>query len=201
MNRLSRCCLAALLCTAASASAADAPPAGGMDMTKVGPVARMPKNEKADQKELAEWFKAYQAADQKNDLDAIVAMTDFPVTMISDTMKGEFKASEVSKDQYVAMMKPFMTPEAKKGMKTSGQKGTCHILSDDLASCEGEYTMEMGKTKAKINNQMLMTRVDGKWKTKTMVEAGWGDMPTGGSAPAPAAAPAAAPAPASAAKK
>ena len=186
-------CLA-ILFLSAPALAADAPPPSNMDLTKMGPLSRLPKNEKKDQKELQDWFKAYQAADQKDDLDALVAMTDFPVLMMTDSSKGEFKSSQVSKDAYVAMMKPFMTPEAKKGMKVSGQKGTCHMISDDLASCEGEYTVEAGKQKTKLNNQMTMTRVDGKWKAKSMMEAGWGDMDPN-AAPPPAAAPAAAPAP------
>lgn len=208
MHKLMICC--AVVCCALPAFAAEekpaaAPAAGAMgDMSKMGPMARAPKSEKKDQKELQDWFKAYMAAGKKGDVNAMADMVDFPVMMMTDSMSGKFASSEVNRDQWIAMMKPMMSPEAQKAMKVSGQKGTCHILSDDLASCEGEMTMQMGKQKSKLNNQMTMTRVDGKWKVKTMMEAGWGDMKdmpaqaqgeghamgAAGAQPAPASAPA-----------
>jgi hypothetical protein len=133
------------------------------------------KREAEGQKELKAWFEAYDQAGKKGDIEAMAAMIDFPVLMMSDTMDGKFKMMEVDRDAWVAMMKPFMSPEMMKDMKMD-TTAKCFLMSDDLASCEGHTKMTMGKTKGAANNQMLMTRVDGKWKAKTMVEAGWGDM-------------------------
>jgi len=162
---------------APAAPAAGAPAAGAPDMTKMGPASRVPKNEKADKKELEAYFKANEEAGKKGDVNAMADMVDFPVTMGTDDSKGVYSQKDVSRDDYIKMMTPFMEmmKNPPKGMKMT-MTGQCFILSDDLASCEGANTMTMGKNKTKTNSQMLMVRKDGKWKAKTMVEAGWGDM-------------------------
>jgi hypothetical protein len=181
----------AALTLAAPVLAADeakpaAPVAGAPDMSKMGPMARPVKNEKADQKELADFGKAYEAASKKHDLAAMVDLTDFPVVMMTDSSKGEFKMVQMSKDEWTGMMKPFVD-NAPKDMKMEMGKVTCTMMSDDLAQCVGVSTLSMGKMKGKYNSAMIMTRSGGKWKVKSMMEAGWGDMPADmkGSATAP----------------
>ena len=173
------------------------PPAGMPDMSKMGPGSRIPKNEKADKKELAAFYKAMEEAGKKGDAEALAALVDFPVTMQTDDHAGKFSQIELNHDQWVAEMKPFM--DSMKGMKDYKEthSGTCYVLSDDLASCEGVVNTQMGKTKMKFIDQSILIRKDGKWLVKSMLEAGWGDAPPPGSPDAaPAAAPAPAPAPA-----
>lgn len=174
------------LALAAPAVAQEAPPAGAVDMTKMGPMARPVTREKEIQKELKAWFAAYEEAGEKGDVEAMADMIDFPVMMMSDTMAGKFAMMHLDRASWVGMMKPFMDPEAMKDMKME-HSGKCYLMSDDLASCEGTVKMTVGKTKGTMNNHMIMTRVDGKWKAKSMMEAGWGDMsaPPGAGAPAP----------------
>ena len=180
-KQLAASCLALALAAPAFAEdkpAAAAPAAGGdmMDMSKHGPLSRTPKNEKQDQKELDAYFKANEDASKKGDLDAMADMIDFPVLMATDDASGKYEAMETSKEQWLGMMKPFVEHmKAAKDVKMT-MTGKCFLMSDDLASCEGTTTTEMGKVKGKSNSQMLMIRKDGKWKAKTMVEAGWGGM-------------------------
>lgn len=168
--------IAAALALAAPAQAQDAPPEGAPDMTKMGPMAKTVTNEAATQKELAEWFKKNEALGMKCDVEGMADMIDFPVIMMSDNMAGKFGMMQLDRAQWIAMMKPFMDPDAMKDMKMTS-KYKCFLMSDDLASCEGALSMTIGKEKAKFNNHVILTRVDGKWKGKTMMEAGWGDMP------------------------
>ena len=168
--------LFALAFLLASPCFADAPPEAAVDMSKMGPFAKPVKNEKQDQKELKAWFKAWEAAEKACDVEALANMIDFPVIMMSDSMAGKFSMMQLGRPEWVGMMKPFMTPEAAKEMKMK-RSGACFMLSDDLASCEGQMSGSMGPLKGKIRSHGLMTRVDGQWKMKTMVEAGWGDMP------------------------
>lgn len=165
----------------AAAPAAPAAPAAAMpDMSKMGPMAFAPKNEKQDKKELDEYWKAHQDIMKKGDLNAMADMIAFPVMMMSDDSKGNLKVSEMSRDQWMGMMKPFMDPAHMKEMKDMKMKGSCVVMSDNLASCEGQTTGTMMGKKGTVNSHSMMVRQDGKWKVKTMTEAGWGDMPTAG---------------------
>ena len=179
MKTLALALMTLLLATPALAQDKPAAP----DMSKMGPWAKTVTNEKQSQKDLDAWFKAWMAAEAKGDLDAMVGMLDFPVLMMTDSMAGEFRWTPIQKDAWTAMMKPFMDPGAQKDMKMSGHKKTCYVLSDDLASCEGQVTLAMGKQKMTLKNHWIMTRVGGQWKGKSMMEAGWGDTDPNEAAP------------------
>ncbi len=156
------------------------------DMSKMGPWAKPVTNEKQTQKDIDVWFKAWMAAEAKGDVDALAGMLDFPVLMMSDTIAGEFRWTPIQKDAWTAMMKPFMDPAMQKDMKMTGHKKTCYVLSDDLASCESQVKLTMGKMKSTLKNHRIMARVGGQWKGKSMMEAGWGDIDPNEAAPPPA---------------
>jgi hypothetical protein len=189
---LAACCLVVGVTAFAEAPAAAAPAAPAMDMTKMGPAARKPTNEKATKKECEEFFKKMEAAGQKGDLEATAAMHDFPLFMATDDLKGVPEAKSYSKEEFVAMMKPFYENMPKDAKTT--HKPAYTVLSDSLVVVVDDFTMTMGKTKIAGKNSGLLVKVGGEWKFKSMVEAGWGGMPPP-AAPV-AAAPAAAPAPA-----
>jgi ketosteroid isomerase-like protein len=177
-----------LSATALAADAAPAAPAAPAqpampDMAKVGPMAFAPKNEKQDKKELDALYAALTKAHQQGDLNAVADMMAFPVIMMSDDSKGNLKTTEMGRDQWMAMMKPFLDPAHAKEMKDMKMKESCVVMSDNLASCENQFSMPTGKMKGKVNSHAVVIRTDGKWKVKTKLEAGWGDM-----APAPNAA-------------
>ncbi|WP_224369992.1 nuclear transport factor 2 family protein [Hyalangium versicolor] len=187
MNRAILICTAAVV-FAGSAWAQDKAPAPAqgapaMDLSKMGPPARKPTNEKQTKKEIDDFFKKMEAASQKGDTDTLTAMVDFPVYMATDDMKGMPEAKEYNREEYVAMMKPFHE-NMPKDMKTT-HKPTITVLSDSLATVVDDYTMTMGKQKVTGRDAGLLVKRDGQWKWKTMVSAGWGGMEppkgTGGS--------------------
>jgi hypothetical protein len=200
---LAVCCL-----TIGFTAFADTAPAGGApDMSKMGPSSRKPTDEKKTKKEIDEMFKKAEEAHMKGDMEAMAALHDFPVFMATDDAKGAVETKSYSKEEFIAMMKPFFE-NMPKDTKTT-HKSVVVVLSDSLANVTDDFTMTMGKTKMTGKNSGLLVKVDGNWKWKVMVEAGWGgmappaDTKTAAAAkpadkpaekPAPAAAPAPAPA-------
>jgi uncharacterized protein (TIGR02246 family) len=145
----------------------------------MGPVARKPTNEKATKKEIEDFFKKVEEAGKKGDMETMTSMVDFPVFMATDDMKGVPETKQYSREEYVAMMKPFFE-NMPKDMKTT-HKPTITVLSDSLANVVDDFTMTMGKQKFTGKNASLLVKRDGQWKWKAMVEAGYGGMgPPGG---------------------
>ncbi|MBX5482262.1 MAG: hypothetical protein IRZ16_10565 [Myxococcaceae bacterium] len=149
----------------------------GVDMTKVGPAARKPKNEAAIKKEIMAFFKK---ADEAKDFDSMVALHDFPVFMITDDANGNVEAKLFTRDEYVEMMKPMME-HMPKDMKVT-HKPTITVLSDNMANVTDAYTMTIGKQKVSGKNSGFLVKKNGQWLWKTMEEAGWGGMGHGDSA-------------------
>ncbi|WP_224240954.1 nuclear transport factor 2 family protein [Hyalangium gracile] len=148
--------------------------APAMDMTKMGPMARKPTNEKQTKKEITDFFKKMEETSQKGDMEAMNAMIDFPVLMVTDDLKGTPESKSYSREEYTAMMKP-MLDSMPKDMKTT-HKPTITVLSDSLAAVTDDFTMTVGKQKITGRNAGLLVKKDGQWKWKSMVEAGWGGM-------------------------
>jgi uncharacterized protein (TIGR02246 family) len=145
-----------------------------MDMTKMGPGARKPTNEKQTKKEIEDSYKKMEEAEKKGDMEAMFAAVDFPVFMMTDDLKGVPEAKQYSREEYVAMMKPFME-NMPKDMKMT-HKRQIFVLSDSLANVIDDFTMTMGKQKITGRNTTMLVKRDGQWKWKTMAEAGWGGM-------------------------
>jgi hypothetical protein len=176
------CCCVVALAFAGPASAEDkpaapaaaAPAAGAPDMSKMGPMSRPVKKE--DKKGVDELYKAMDEHMKKGDAEAAADLVDFPVIMLSDDSTGAAKYFSATRDQWVAMMKPFVT-NMPKDLKMTHFKHSATFLSDTLAVVVEENGMSMGKTKGKWKSASIVTLKDGKWKFKEMAEAGWGDMP------------------------
>jgi hypothetical protein len=154
-------------------------------MSKMGPASRKPTNEKQTKKEIADFFKAEEESSKKGDFDGHLARVDFPILMVTDDSKGVPKADEWSREKYTAVMKPFWEGNEHKDMKVT-HKPQVTVLSDSLVNLVDDFSMTMGGQKMSGRNAGLLVKRDGKWMWKSMVEAGWGDMPT---TPPPAAAP------------
>ena len=155
-----------------------------MDMTKIGPAARKPTNEKQTKQEIMDFFKAQDEAMKKGDMEASFAAADYPVFMVTDDLKGVPEARMYSREEYIAEMKPFFEGMPKDTKMT--HKPTITVLSDSLVNVVDDFTMTMNKQTVSGRNAGLLVKRDGKWKWKTMVEAGWGGMSSGsGSAPMP----------------
>lgn len=145
----------------------------GMDMSTMGPWTRKAKNEAALKKEIADFLRLEDALMAKGDMEAMFARVHFPVFMATDNAQGAIEARTYSRDEYIAMMKPFFE-NAPKDMKTL-HKPTITLLSDSLAVVVDEFTMVQGKMRFGGKNMSLLAKIDGQWKFKSMVEAGWGN--------------------------
>ena len=142
-NILAVCCV--VVGFTAFADAPAAPAAGAMDMSKMGPASRKPTNEKQTKKEITEFFTKMAAAGQKGDMDTVASMHDYPLFMTTDDAKGVPEAKSYSKEDFVAMMKPFYE-NMPKDTKTT-HKSTVTVLSDSLVNVVDDFTMTMGKVK------------------------------------------------------
>ncbi|MBI5544671.1 MAG: hypothetical protein HY901_12335 [Deltaproteobacteria bacterium] len=161
---------------AAPADKPAAPSAGQptMDLTKVGPASRKPKDEKVVKKEVDDFLKQHDETAKKNDLNAMMVMMDFPVFMVTDDAKGVVEAKLFSKDEYVATMKPWFE-NMPKDMTTTHKYATT-ILSDALVEVTDDSTTTVGKQKTSGKSVSILVKREGKWMWKSMVEAGWGGM-------------------------
>lgn len=165
----------------AGAQQAGQPPAGGMDMSKMGPWTRKPKNEAAVRKEIQAFFREEEALMKKGDFEGSVARHDFPIYMMTDDSKGMPMGQVYERDAFVAEMKPFWDNMPKDLRYT--HKPTITVLSDSLVSVTDDFTMHQGKQSLRGRNATILVKRDGKWMWKAMTEAGWGDMSSQGSAP------------------
>jgi hypothetical protein len=167
-----------------AATGAQAP---AMDLTKMGPGARKPTNEKQTKKEVQAFFKQMEEIGKKQDFDAMIAMHDFPVYMVTDDLKGVPETKEFSREEYIVMMKPMQEGMPKDVKMT--HKPTITVLSDSLVAVTDDFTMTQGKQKVTGRNASLLVKRDGQWKWKMMAEAGYGGMSpqgtTGGSPQTP----------------
>ncbi len=154
--------------------AAEAKPAGP-DMSKMGPWSRKPSDVKKTTKEIMAFFKAQEEAHMKGDFNALLSHIDFPVYMATDSASGKHEGKAFSKEEYVAMMKPFME-NMPKDMKMT-HKPSVKVLSDSLVVFTDDFTMTMGKHTMTGTSGGLLVKGNGKWQWKMMVEAGWGGMP------------------------
>ncbi len=157
-----------LLCSSAFADTKTPAP----DMTKMGPTTR--KVTKEDKKGIDQLYTTNHQVMMKGDVNAAADLIDFPIHMATDDSKGAYSANDLTREQWVATMTPFMS-NMPKDMKMS-ETHTPHFLSDTLAVVIEENTMTMGKVVSKWVSSSTLVNKGGKWMFKTMSEAGWGDM-------------------------
>ena len=173
-----------------AAFAAD-PPAGAPP-AEMGPGAR--KVVKKDTKGIDALYKASDEAWKKKDMDAVAAMYDFPVFMMTDTMAGVVNGSMWTREDFIKNMKPMMDMVSPDTKMTHKHKIT--FMTDSMAMVEESNTMEMNKKKSSWTSSSQVIMKDGKWLWKSGTEGGWGEMMMAEAPkapemkPAPAAAPA-----------
>jgi hypothetical protein len=133
-------------------------------------------NEAKDKQEIMGLLKKWEAAGKGGDLDAAVALIDFPVLMVTDDSKGEAKTESWDRDRWTEVMRP-MYEHPMKGVKVV-HKPTVFLLSDSLASVHDVATITMGAGAKPITTRSstLFVRKGGEWRVKSMAEGGFGDM-------------------------
>lgn len=138
------------------------------------PASRPIKQEKLIRKEIADFLKAEEELMNKRDLQGSMAHIDFPVWMATDNSTGVGSGAPLSRDDYLATMKPFYEQPQPKGMKLTF-KHNVTPLTDSLASVVTDVTMLHGKKKTEYKSNALLIKKEGKWLYKMMAEGGWGD--------------------------
>ena len=177
--------LAALAQGSSSAppSTKQAAPAGGDPMAAWDPRKPSAAQEKQARQEIQGVLNKMEQGNKKGDMEAVAALIDFPVLMLTDNKAGNGVGGPWSEEQWRKQMGPmFEHPMPDMAMK-HGTK--IDVITPALASVTDDWTFTMGKTKKTGRSAMLLVRKDGAWKVKSMVEGGWGDMgpgPEGGAA-------------------
>lgn len=161
----------ALIATAGLALAQSDKPAAAGDNPMAGWKPPKVTNEQKDRQEIQALLKQFEAAGTKGDIDAAVALLDFPVLMVTDDSKGQGMGEAWTKEKWVEQMGPMY----KQPMPAGTSKPTITLLSDSLAVVTNQWSMPMGKQKVSGRSALQLVRVDGKWRIKSMTEGGWGD--------------------------
>ena len=149
--------------------------AAQVDMNKVGPWTRKPKDERKTKQEIDTFLKEEDELMKSGDMQTMLSRVDFPVFLLTDDSKGTPMGEMYDRQKYTEMMQPFYQ-SMPKDMKVT-HKHTVTVLSDSLASVTDDFTMTKGKQKYNGRSQSLLVKRDGQWKWKSVAEPGWGDMP------------------------
>ena len=147
-----------------------APAEAPIDLTKQGPLTRLPPK-KADTKGIDALYKGFADAHKAADVNAAAAMVDFPMFWQTDDATGAHKAEMLDKDTWVKEMASWFTTLPKETKFTMKRKIAWH--SADFATVTEDNSIKMGKTKGKWTSVSTVIKKDGKWMFKTMSEAGW----------------------------
>jgi len=146
-------------------------------------MSRLPANEKSEKEQLDRFFEGWGNAWKAHDLDTVAGMIDFPVLMMTDDSHGDYSQSEMEEGPWIAMMKPLLAMRPEQGAETVRQEKrsaahrvTCFLLSDDLASCDGEASGDSAGSPLRV--EFVVSRTPDGWKVKAMTQAGWGDNST-----------------------
>jgi ketosteroid isomerase-like protein len=165
--------LLALLLVPAVAFAQEKP-AGTSEDPMAGWVPPKVKNAAKDKQEIQALLRSMEGASKKGDLDAAVALVDFPVMMMTDDSKGEAMGEAWTQEKWTEVMRPFYE-KPMKDMKVT-HKPDIFLLSDSLATVNDSWKMTQGGKTLAGKNSMIVVRKDGQWRVKAMAEGGWGDM-------------------------
>jgi uncharacterized protein (TIGR02246 family) len=153
----------------ADAKGAEAKPGEGMAAWK-------PKvATKKDTKAIEAFYKSMDEAAKKGDLEALAAMHDFPVLMLTDNAAGVGSGDSWTKEQWMNVMKPAFE-NMPKDMKFS-VKPKVTWITDSIAMVEEQHSRTPPKGKAENwSDGTILILKDGKWLVKAAAEGGWGDM-------------------------
>ena len=183
MTRTLHCLLPALaIASAAVATGAQAAADDSANTRRIGPMSRLPANDKSEKEQLDRFFEGWGNAWKAHDLDTVAGMIDFPVLVMTDDSHGDYSQAEMEEAPWIAMMKPLLAMRPEPGTerghpeKKWSHRVTCFLLSDDLASCDGEASGDSAGSPLRV--EFVVSRTPDGWKVKAMTQAGWGNGST-----------------------
>ncbi len=124
--------------------------------------------------EITEWFKNYDDLIKKMDIEAMASQAAFPITVISDEPNGNGISRHWAKEDFVKAMTNAMA-NTPKDLKYNTVR-TPLFINENLVMVLTEWNMKANKKVTKSKYADILVKEDGKWKFKTMVQAGWGEF-------------------------
>lgn len=128
-----------------------------------------------DTRSLLGWFDAYDGHVRRNDVEAMADMALFPLVVMTNDSAGECVTQEWDRDTFVQAM----------GMNTDGSDLSAIefdnrrqpvFLNSDLAVVVTDSTVTAAGETRQMRYVDVLARTGGKWRFKSMIQAGWGDM-------------------------
>lgn len=172
---LAACCCLSLSALAADKMAAPAAPAKTAEVK--APMTFTPRKVTTeDKKGIEAMYAAHEAACMKGEWETAAASVDFPIYMVTDNAKGEVWAANWDRKQWIDDMTASMNAMPKDAKMKHDRKYT--FLTNEMAMVSDTVTGTMGSKKETWKSAGLVVKKDGKWMMKSMIEGGWGDMPS-----------------------
>ncbi|MGI5211744.1 DUF4440 domain-containing protein [Plantactinospora sp. CA-290183] len=121
---------------------------------------------------LLDWFAEYDAHVVEGDVEAMAEMALFPLVVMTNDSAGECVAQEWDRATFVRAMS-MATGEATPRLENHRAPV---FLGPDLAVVTTNTTATTGDEVAYMRYVDIMAKAGGRWRFKSMVQAGWGDM-------------------------
>jgi hypothetical protein len=128
-----------------------------------------------DIKSLMDWFAAYDASAEKNDVEAMSDKALFPITVITNDSHGNCITQEWDRTTFVQSMGMAMAGTNPAEIKMENHREPV-FLNKDLAVVITNSTVTIGDQVQHLRYADVIVKMNGEWKFKSMIQAGWGDM-------------------------
>lgn len=121
---------------------------------------------------LLAWFAEYDVHVFNGDVEAMADMALFPLVVMSNDSTGECVAQEWDRATFVQAM-GMATGDAAPRLQNHRAPV---FLGPDLAVVVTDTTVTTGDEVAYMRYVDILAKTGGRWRFKSMVQAGWGDM-------------------------
>jgi ketosteroid isomerase-like protein len=123
--------------------------------------------------DLLAWYAEYDAHAAKGDVEAMADMALFPQVVMTNDSAGECVAQEWDRATFVQAMGMATGDGTPPGLQNHRDPV---FLGPDLAVVVTNTTMTLDGQTQHMRYVDIMAKAGGKWRFKSMVQAGWGDM-------------------------
>jgi hypothetical protein len=128
-----------------------------------------------DTESLLEWFEQYDGHVRRNDTEAMADMALFPLVVITNDSAGECVTQQWDRPTFVQAMDMGAGGTDPASIHIENQRRPT-FLNPDIAVVVTDSTVTTGGDIQHMRYVDVMTKADGQWRFKSMIQAGWGDM-------------------------
>ena len=134
---------------------------------------RVPEREEQDRREVEALLAALEQADAAGSAEAVAALLEFPLLMVTDDRRGVAVATTWSRQRWIEAMGPISGPLP--GVEVR-HRASIFVLSDALAVvCDDQTVTRRGRS-LPGRAALVVVRTSAGWRVKAILEAGWGEM-------------------------